>query len=153
MSSVGSSSPSTTSSTCSNNAGVLGVPIGPLTADGIERQFATNQLGHIALTAQLFGVLKASEPSRVVAVSSGSHRYARVVPRDQIAATTAENYSPTGAYSQSKLYNILFANELARRLDAKSVKGVTIVSCGPGPARTSVFDAAASEHGWLGRMM
>lgn len=135
-----------------NNAGIMSVPFG-LTVDGIERQFETNHLGHFALTAQLFDMLKASAPARVVCVSSGQHRNGRIVPREEIVATDEKNFKPMKAYAQSKLYNVVFATELGHRLNAKGITGVTASACHPGAAKTNVAVAPSTENGFFTRMM
>ncbi|RLN97587.1 hypothetical protein BBJ28_00023238, partial [Nothophytophthora sp. Chile5] len=91
-----------------NNAGVMGGAYAK-TVDGYERQFATNHLGHFALTAQLFELLKKSAPSRVVNVSSGLHNRAeRSFNEDEIMVTSEEKYGQVQTYNESKLCNILF---------------------------------------------
>lgn len=94
-----------------NNAGILGVPEG-LSADGIELHFATNHLGHFALTNLLLPRLT----DRVVVVGSQSHR-SGVLDLDDLD-WKRRGYSPYGAYAQSKLANMLFLAELQRRLTA-----------------------------------
>ncbi|KAE8974573.1 hypothetical protein PR003_g23871 [Phytophthora rubi] len=132
-----------------NNAGIMGGAYG-LSADGYERQFATNHLGHFALTAQLFPLLKASAPSRVVNVSSIVHRSASTWNEDDIMATSADTYREMDNYGVTKLSNILFTKELARRIQAAGVEGVTSVACHPGITATSLATAsAANSGGWL----
>ncbi|KUF86934.1 pectate lyase G [Phytophthora nicotianae] len=80
-----------------NNAGVMAVPYAK-TVDGYERQFATNHLGHFALTAQLFPLLKQSTPSRVVNVSSLAHLTASLehfTSGSQIMRANDKGYSPS----------------------------------------------------------
>ena len=91
------------------NAGVMAPPRS-LTEDGFELQLGTNHLGHFALTGRLVPLL--GEGARVVVVSSGAHRVGRIAFDD---LTGARSYSPWKAYGQSKLANLLFASELARR--------------------------------------
>lgn len=85
------------------------------TVDGYERTFALNHLGQFLLTNVLLDVLKASAPSRIVNVSSGSHEGARIDFND---LQGRHHYGIGGgrAYGQSKLANIMFTYELARRL-------------------------------------
>ncbi|KAF4318246.1 hypothetical protein BBO99_00004365 [Phytophthora kernoviae] len=123
-----------------NNAGVMAVPYAT-TVDGYERQFATNHLGHFALTAQLLPLLKQSIPSRIVNVSSLAHSGAtldRFAPGAEIMWTNDVGYSPMNVYSESKLSNLLFTFELERRLRAQNVTGVTAVACHPGLTGTNL---------------
>ena len=91
------------------NAGVMAPPR-TVTTDGFEMQLGTNHLGHFALTGRLLPLL--GNGSRVVAVSSGAHRLGRIAFDDLMSE---RSYSPWKAYGQSKLANLLFASELARR--------------------------------------
>ncbi|THV29059.1 oxidoreductase [Glycomyces paridis] len=95
-----------------NNAGVMAPPRS-LSPQGHERQFATNHLGHFALTARLMDLVEAGTEPRVVIVSSLAHRNGRIRFDD---LTGAKRYSPYGFYAQSKLANALFGLELDRRL-------------------------------------
>src|SRR5580698_8221957 len=101
-----------------NNAGVL-VTSRRTTVDGIEETFAVNHLGYFLLTNLLLDLLKASERSRVVSVSSEAHRRAKMHWEDLQFKKTS--YSAFAAYGQSKLANILFTRELARRLEGTRV--------------------------------
>ncbi|MEU8236173.1 oxidoreductase [Actinoplanes sp. NPDC048967] len=96
-----------------NNAGVMAPPR-TLTPQGHELQFATNHLGHFALTGLLFDLLLAGRDPRVVTVISVNHRQARP-PTDPAGRP---RYSPMGAYNTSKLANAIFGRELHRRLTA-----------------------------------
>ncbi len=89
-----------------------------VTADGLERTFALNHMAYFALTALLRDRLVASSPARIVNVASDAHRGARL---DFDDLQMARNYSGMTAYSRSKLANILFTRELARRLAGTSV--------------------------------
>jgi NAD(P)-dependent dehydrogenase (short-subunit alcohol dehydrogenase family) len=101
-----------------NNAGVL-VTTRRTTVDGIEETFAVNHLGYFLLTHLLLDVLKAAAPSRIVSVSSEAHR--RVTMRWEDLEFKKSEYSSFAAYGQSKLANILFTRELARRLQGTNV--------------------------------
>src|SRR5262245_57383193 len=94
--------------------------------DGIEMTLAVNHLAPFLLTNLLLGTLKASAPSRVVTVSSGAHLGAKIHFDD---LQLAHGYGPWRAYGQSKLMNVLFTNELARRLAGS---GVTANALHPG---------------------
>jgi NAD(P)-dependent dehydrogenase (short-subunit alcohol dehydrogenase family) len=99
-----------------NNAGVMAVPTRELTPDGFERQFATNYLGPFALTALLFAHLKPQPGTRIVTVASAIANSARL-EFDNLQSERL--YKPLfGAYSQSKLADLIFAQELHRRLTA-----------------------------------
>jgi len=130
-----------------NNAGIMAVPHAS-TVDGYESQFATNHLGHFALTAQLFDLLKKSTPSRIVNVSSLAHRRASKLNEDEIM-TPAEKYSPNSVYSDTKLANILFTKELDRRIKAAGVEGVTASVAHPGITATNLTTAPATTNGFL----
>ncbi|RKN39566.1 oxidoreductase [Streptomyces hoynatensis] len=97
-----------------NNAGIMAVPRGT-TADGFETQFGVNHLGHFALTGLLLPVLEAAPEARVVTVTSTFHAFGSI---DFGNLRGEKRYSRNGAYSQSKLANLLFAAELHRRLAA-----------------------------------
>ena len=95
-----------------------------LTADGLEHTFALNHLGYFLLTHELRDVLAKTPGARVVSTSSGAHSPSKLSDIDE-AAHRAKGYSGWMAYSDSKLANILFTRELARRLDGTGVA----VSC------------------------
>jgi NAD(P)-dependent dehydrogenase (short-subunit alcohol dehydrogenase family) len=110
-----------------NNAGII-LWKRQVTADGHEMQFQTNHLGPFLLTALLREQLVASAPARVVTVSSDAHRTAvRGIDFDDLES--ARRYRPFGVYSRTKLMNVLFTRELARRLDGT---GVTANAVHPG---------------------
>ena len=102
-----------------------------VTADGLERTFAVNHLAPFLLTNLLLGRLTQSAPARVVTVSSNAHRTGRI---DFDDLQGERSYSGSRAYDQSKLANVLFAYELARRLRGT---GVTSNALHPGVVRTS----------------
>src|SRR5262245_56496276 len=89
-----------------------------VTADGLERTFALNHMAYFGLTALLRDKLAASSPARIVNVASDAHRGARL---DFSDLQSARNYSGMRTYSRSKLCNILFTRELARRLPGTAV--------------------------------
>ena len=101
------------------------------TADGLERTFALNHLAPFLLTNLLMDRLRASAPARVVTVSSGAQSMGRI---DFDDLQGARNYSGQRAYTQSKLANVMFSNELARRLDGT---GVTANSLHAGVVRSN----------------
>ncbi|TFV74300.1 SDR family NAD(P)-dependent oxidoreductase [Blastococcus sp. CT_GayMR19] len=113
-----------------NNAGIMMVPPG-VTVDGFELQFGTNHLGHFALTALLLPQVT----DRVVTVASMMHRTGRIDLDD--LNWERRPYSPTGAYAQSKLANLLFTLELQRRLTADGSR-VRALAAHPGWAATNL---------------
>lgn len=114
-----------------NNAGVYGLPKS-LTKDGHDTTFASNYLGHFLLTNLLLDKLKASAPSRIVNVSSMVHTYGKIV-RDDLQCE--KSFTAAQAYCNSKLANILFSREIAKRLDGT---GVTSYSLHPGVFRSDI---------------
>lgn len=118
-----------------NNAGVMALPRRQTTADGFEMQFATNYLGHFALTARLMPLLRRSSGPRVVSVSSLAHRTGSIDFGD-LQGTRL--YSPWKAYGQSKLACLMFALELQRRSDAAGWN-LTSDAAHPGFSRTNLF--------------
>lgn len=83
------------------------------TKEGIEMQLGVNHMGHFLLTNLLLDVLKASAPSRIVNLTSGSYRRGQINMQD---LNWDNDYDAGKAYAQSKLANILFTRELASRL-------------------------------------
>lgn len=114
-----------------NNAGVFWGRR-QVTGDGLEATFAINHLGHFLLTQLLEEELKASAPSRIVNVSSSAYKAARLNLAD---LQSERGYDAMRAYGNSKLANILFTYELARRLDGS---GVTANCLHPGVVRTRI---------------
>jgi len=102
-----------------NNAGVMACPQGT-TADGFERQFGTNHLGHFLLTGLISPTLVNGGPARVVSVSSRGHQRSPVVFDD--INYERRDYDKWTAYGQSKTANVLFAVELDRRLRDQGVR-------------------------------
>ena len=103
--------------------------------DGIELTFALNHLGYFLLTNLLLDTLKASAPSRVVSVASYAHRMVPALDFDDLQFR--EKYSGFKVYGASKLANVLFTKELARRLEGT---GVTANSLHPGFVATSFVE-------------
>ncbi|CAL9667128.1 SDR family NAD(P)-dependent oxidoreductase [Streptomyces sp. enrichment culture] len=95
-----------------NNAGIMATPL-KRTVEGWEMQFATNHLGHFALTTGLRGALTAAQHARVVNVSSVGHVQGEVLFDDPNFQN--HRYDPWAAYAQSKTANILFAVGIAQR--------------------------------------
>jgi len=118
-----------------NNAGVMALPRRQVTADGFEMQFATNYLGHFALTGLLLPLLRESRSPRVVQVSSLAYRLGKI-RFDNLQGE--RRYGAWAAYSQSKLASLLFAQELQRRSDGQGW-GLLSSAAHPGYAQTDLF--------------
>ena len=116
-----------------NNAGVMAGPH-RTTADGFELQFGTNHLGHFALTGLLLPRLLETPHPRVVSVSSGAHRMGKMNFED---LQSEGHYWRWGAYGQSKLSNLLFMSELARRAADAGLPLVS-VAAHPGYSATNL---------------
>ncbi len=115
------------------NAGIMATPFGR-TADGFELQFGTNHLGHFALTGLLLDAIRRAPAARVVVMSSDGHRVAKM-DLDNLSAE--KKYSPQAAYGYSKIANLLFAYELARRLDAAGIDAIS-AAAHPGWTKTDL---------------
>jgi NAD(P)-dependent dehydrogenase (short-subunit alcohol dehydrogenase family) len=115
-----------------DNAGVF-IGRRRLTAEGFEMTFGVNHLGHFLLTCLLFDRLQASAPSRIITVSSGAHHRAAAGLDMGDLNVDRRRYRAVRAYSDSKLANVLFTRELARRLDGT---GVTAYVLHPGVVAT-----------------
>jgi NAD(P)-dependent dehydrogenase (short-subunit alcohol dehydrogenase family) len=136
-----------------NNAGVMSVPKRKLTRDGFELQLGTNFFGPFALTALLIPALLRSEAPRVTTVASGAAGMGarRMIFED---LQSEKSYSPWRAYCQSKLADVLFATELARRSDAAGT-GILSVAAHPGYARTNLQRTGPErpEKPWVEKVM
>jgi NAD(P)-dependent dehydrogenase (short-subunit alcohol dehydrogenase family) len=117
-----------------NNAGVMELPY-ERTEDGFELTFATNHLGHFALTGLVLDRLLETPGSRIVNMSSQGHADG-VMNFDDLQSE--RGYQPAQAYFQSKLANLLFSYELDRRLRAASAPAMALASH-PGVVRTNLF--------------
>jgi NAD(P)-dependent dehydrogenase (short-subunit alcohol dehydrogenase family) len=115
-----------------NNAGVI-PQRREVTVDGLEMQFAVNHLAYFLLTMLLLPSLRAGAPSRVINVSSGAHVH---VSMDFDDLQAERRYQPKQVYSRSKLANVLFTYELARRLQGS---GVTVNCVSPGVVATGML--------------
>jgi NAD(P)-dependent dehydrogenase (short-subunit alcohol dehydrogenase family) len=112
------------------------------TVDGVELVFAVNHLAPFLLTNSLLDVLRANAPARIVNVNSSSHLGAG---KDVVEAATQARYGMRGAYARSKLANMLYTKELARRLE----RGVTVNALHPGLVRTGIGDlGGVISLGW-----
>jgi NAD(P)-dependent dehydrogenase (short-subunit alcohol dehydrogenase family) len=119
-----------------NNAGVMATPR-MTTNDRFEHQLGTNHLGHYALTGLLIDTLLATPNSRIVNISSGAARRARIRFEDLMFT---RGYSRFEAYGQSKLANLLFTVELQKRLSATGAKTLS-VAAHPGVTRSNLISS------------
>ncbi len=136
-----------------NNAGIMAAPR-RLTRDGFESQFGTNHLGHFALTGLLFGALLRAPAPRVVTVSSLMHRGGKMNFDD---LQGERKYSRWGAYSQSKLANLMFCFELQRRATEAGI-GLLSLAAHPGYSSTNLQFAASDRfyekaYMWIGNRL
>jgi NAD(P)-dependent dehydrogenase (short-subunit alcohol dehydrogenase family) len=122
-----------------DNAGIMAAPE-RRTPEGWELQFATNHLGHFALTTGLHDALAAAGSARVVVLSSRGHLNGDVLFDD--INFERQPYDPWKAYSQSKTANILFTVEAARRWAAD---GITVNALTPGRIRTNLMRYIGDE--------
>lgn len=125
-----------------NNAGLMAIPH-RRTEDGFEMQFGVNHLGHFALTARLWPVLSSTEGSRVIQLSSMVHRFGKIRFDD---LHWEKAYKKWGAYSMSKLANLLFVRELANRITEKGSQ-VLVAAAHPGYADTELQAKGARMKG------
>nr|CAH0112096.1 unnamed protein product [Daphnia galeata] len=114
-----------------NNAGIMTCPQWK-TEDGFEMQFGVNHLGSFLWTLLLLDNIKQAAPSRIVNLSSLAHTRGKIYFDDLMLT---KNYTPVRAYCQSKLANVLFTQELARRLEGT---GVTVLAVHPGVVQTEL---------------
>ncbi|MEM8697154.1 MAG: oxidoreductase [Pseudomonadota bacterium] len=121
-----------------DNAGIMQTPE-TRTVDGYELQLATNHLGHFLWAGLLFDLVEKAD-GRIVTVSSIAHKFGTISTDDLMLE---ERYSPTQAYGQSKLANMLFGLELHRQLQAKGSMVKSIV-CHPGYSNTALQDTGPS---------
>ena len=112
-----------------NNAGFISLDRQE-TNDGLERQFGINHVGHFLLTTELLDLM--GPGSRIVNVASGAHKVGKIHFDD---INLKHGYNVVKAYSQSKLANVLFTRELARRL---ADQGITVNCCHPGAVATNM---------------
>jgi NAD(P)-dependent dehydrogenase (short-subunit alcohol dehydrogenase family) len=122
-----------------NNAGAI-FAARAVTADGLERTFALNHMSYFVLTAGLLDHLVAAAPARIVNTASNAHRQGNLVFDD---LQSARRYRAFAVYGTSKLCNILFTRELARRLAGR---GVTVNSFTPGFVATRFGDRAGGLY-------
>ncbi|KAF3537317.1 hypothetical protein F2Q69_00018284 [Brassica cretica] len=129
-----------------NNAGVMFCPY-QLSDDGIELQFATNHIGHFLLTNLLLDTMKTTAKTsgvegRILNISSIAHIYTYQEGIQFDSINDISCYSDKKSYGQSKLANILHANELSRQLQEEGVN-ITVNSVHPGLILTNLFQHTA----------
>jgi NAD(P)-dependent dehydrogenase (short-subunit alcohol dehydrogenase family) len=124
-----------------NNAGAIFVGRRQ-TGAGLEATFAVNHLGPFLLTNLLLERLRACAPARIVNVASDAHRFAGALDFGDLQSQ--RGYRAMQVYGRSKLMNLLFTRELARRLEGS---GVTVNALHPG----FVASGLGTNNGWLGR--
>ncbi len=125
-----------------NNAGVFNLSRVE-NADGFEMTWATNHLNYFLLTNLLLGNLKASDKARIVNVASDAHKGGKIFFDDP---NLTNDFSSWKAYSQSKLANIMFTYELARRLEGTHITANVLH---PGFVRTGF----ARNNGWFSKLI
>jgi retinol dehydrogenase-12 len=126
-----------------NNAGLIFGAERQLSADGYELGVATNHLGPFLLTALLFEKLQASPAARVVNLASIAYKFAKPNLAD---FQSERSYGAMRVYGNTKLYNIMFTQELARRLRAHGIANVSTNAVHPGAVASNFGDSAG---GWL----
>ncbi|MCB9148639.1 MAG: SDR family oxidoreductase [Caldilineaceae bacterium] len=126
-----------------NNAGAY-FPQRTESADGLEMTWALNHLGYFLLTNLLLDVIKRSAPARIINVSSAGHTHGTI---DFDDLQMRRNYGGFQAYARSKLANLLFTYELARRLAGTAV---TVNALHPGAVNTNIWN---NVDGLLGRLL
>lgn len=119
-----------------NNAGLMAPATRHTTADGLELQFGTNHIGHVALTGRLLPLLS-SGAARVTTMTSSAARHGRLNWAD---LQSERAYAPVRAYNQSKLANLMFALELDRRSLAEGW-GILSNAAHPGTTLTGLYAA------------
>jgi NAD(P)-dependent dehydrogenase (short-subunit alcohol dehydrogenase family) len=128
-----------------NNAGVMATPQRK-TAQGFELQFGTNHLGHFALVGHLIERLNAASNPRVVVLSSNAHKAGKINLDD---LQSEQKYGRWAAYGQSKLANLMYAYEFARRATAAN-SPIVVTAAHPGYAATSLQGKTES---WQDKLM
>ncbi|XP_054152534.1 retinol dehydrogenase 13-like [Oppia nitens] len=124
-----------------NNAGV-NIPERRETDDGLEYQFGVNHLAHFLLTLLLLPLLRKASTGRVVNVASSVHRMGKIDFDD--IQTVSRPYNMMAVYGSSKLAQILFTRELARRLGSDS--NVNVYALHPGGVRTELAQNVLSDN-------
>ncbi|MCU1376212.1 MAG: short-chain dehydrogenase [Actinomycetia bacterium] len=132
-----------------NNAGVT-LRRRARTAEGHDQMLAINHLGPFLLTNLLLPLLEASAPSRIVVVASEAHKFRKLKLDDLEAESRGYGFFGLPRYGETKLMNLLFTRELARRLVGT---GVTVNAVHPGAVNTNLGSPPAILSGLAGRFM
>jgi NAD(P)-dependent dehydrogenase (short-subunit alcohol dehydrogenase family) len=128
-----------------NNAGLAGLR--GQTKDGFELAFGTNHLGHYLFTRLLLDRIKSSGPARIVNVASASHYNAKRIDWDAVKRPT-RSITAMPEYSVSKLSNVLFTKELARRLEGSQV---TTYAVHPGVVASEIWKRVPAPVRWVAK--
>ena len=126
-----------------NNAGVMVAPYS-LTKDGFESQMGTNLLGHFALTGLLLDLLKKTPKSRVVNITSLSHKQG-IMDFDNLLFENGKDFTSMKAYGRSKLSILLFTYELKRFFESK---GIDCISVAAHPGIANTYNSGRVESSW-----
>ena len=126
-----------------NNAGLMLGARREVSADGHELTLATNHLGPFLLTSLLFDLLRKSSAARIVNVASMAYRFSKPTLDD---IQSEHSYSPVWEYGNTKLFNIMFTQELARRLRGHGITNVVTNALHPGAVATGY---GSHSGGWL----
>ncbi len=130
-----------------NNAGLMFGSQREVSADGNEMTLATNHLGPFLLTSLLFDLLQKSPAARIVNVASMAYRFSRPSLND---IQSEHSYSGLLEYGNTKLWNIMFTQELAQRMRKHGITNVTTNCLNPGSVAT---DYGKQSGGWLSAML
>jgi retinol dehydrogenase-12 len=130
-----------------NNAGLMFGAEREVSADGYEMTLATNHLGPFLLTSLLFDLLQKSPAARIVNVASMAYRFSKPTLDD---LQSERSYSPIWEYGNTKLWNIMFTQELAQRLRARGITNITTNSLHPGAVATGY---GQQSGGWLSAVL
>jgi len=130
-----------------NNAGVMNLPKQEITIDGVERQMASNHLGHFVLTKLLTPIL--SENAKIISVSSSAHQMAKMTGGMDFdyCWDGSPKYDAWKSYGQSKLANILFSQELQRRSNSAGLNW-DVACLHPGVVSTDLWRQALSKENY-----
>jgi NAD(P)-dependent dehydrogenase (short-subunit alcohol dehydrogenase family) len=129
-----------------NNAGVAGLRKNILD-NGLEYQIAANHFGPFLLTNLLMGLMIKTGKARIIAVSSVAHTWTKTLDLDNLNAE--KFWEPKLLYARTKLCNILFTKELARRLKAAGHTGIVANAVNPGGVRTAIFRHARKAFKYM----
>ena len=130
-----------------NNAGLMFGAEREVSPDGYEMTLATNHLGPFLLTSLLFDLLQKSPAARIVNVASMAYRFSKPTLDD---IQSEHSYSAMWEYGNTKLWNIMFTQELAQRLRAHGITNVTTNSLHPGAVATGY---GKQSGGWLSAVL